>query len=150
MTIHQSWHGYEQTGKQPMILFISTTSGPTYTQEPNALSHVFLGNRMDLLNISWNCRVWWDLDLAIEHLEHPSERFVFNDLEWLVALANPESDQKAKFASTVGGPMRKCTDRLVIRSLLPLAAVNMADEVGCRIICTRTGAGWWWMSGTYI
>lgn len=69
------------------------------------------------------------------------EQFVFDDLEWAVALANPESDKILKFASAVGGSMCKCVDHLIIRSFLPLAAIYVAEEIGCHIVCTCAGAG---------
>jgi hypothetical protein len=73
--------------------------------------------------------------------------FVFNDLEWLVALANPQSDEIAKFpTSTVDGSMCECADHLVIGSYLFLTAIYMAEEAGCRIVCTCLGAGWQWMA----
>jgi hypothetical protein len=42
------------------------------------------------------------VDLGVEHFEHPSEWFIFDDLEWPVALANPESSEISKFAGAVG------------------------------------------------
>jgi hypothetical protein len=90
------------------------------------------------------------LNLAVKHFEHFLERFVFDNLEWAVALANPESDEISKFTSTVCGSMCECVDRLVIGSFLPLAAIYVVKKVGCRIVDTCAGAGRRWMAENII
>lgn len=64
------------------------------------------------------------------------EWFVFDNLEWVVVLANPESNEISKFSSTVGRAVCTCVDCLVIWSLLFLTTLYMAEQVGCGVIGT--------------